>query len=68
MNSRSRFSRSRAGSTEPAGCGCAGVVPGPDDVDQRVRVAQPGEVLGRQLLGAHVALGATPAAPAGPRR
>ncbi len=28
-----------------------------DDVEQRVRVAQPGEVVGRQLLGPDVALG-----------
>ena len=29
----------------------------PDDVEQRVRVAQPGEVVGRQLLGPDVAFG-----------
>ena len=29
----------------------------PDDVQQRVGVAQPGQVVGRQLLGADVALG-----------
>ena len=33
------------------------VLEGADDVEQRVRVAQPGEVVGRQLLGPDVALG-----------
>ena len=57
MNSRSSCSRSRAGSTIPSGCGMGGVVEGPDDVEQRVRVAQPREVLGGQLLGPDPALG-----------
>ena len=33
------------------------VLEGADDVEQRVRIAQPGEVVGRQLLGPDVALG-----------
>ena len=33
------------------------VLEGADDVEQRVRVAQPREVVGRQLLGPDVALG-----------
>ena len=39
------------------GMGHAGVLEGAHDVEQRVGFAQPGEVLGRQLLGADVALG-----------
>ena len=57
MNSRSSRSRSRAASTEPSGCGMRRVLEGADDVEQRVGLAQAGEVLGRQLLGPDPALG-----------
>ncbi len=39
------------------GMGHRGILERPHDVEQRVRVAQPGQVLGRQLLGPDVALG-----------
>ena len=48
---------SRAGSTLPLGMRVRWVLERPDDVEQRVRIAQPGQMVGRQLLGADVALG-----------
>ena len=41
----------------PVGMRVGRVLERADDVEQRVRVAQPGEVVGRQLLGPDVALG-----------
>ena len=38
-----------------------------DDVEQRIGVAEPREVVGRQLLGPDATLGSTRAAPAGRR-
>ena len=40
----------------PVGMRHGRVVERPDDVEQRVRLAEPREVLGRQLLGPDVAL------------
>ena len=57
MNSRSSCSRSRAGSTDAVRVRQRRILERPDDVEQRVGLAQPGEVLGRQLLGPDVALG-----------
>ena len=44
------------------------VVEGANDVEQRIRVAEPRQVVGRQLLGPDAALGRRRAAPAGRRR
>ena len=41
----------------PVGMRVGRILERADDVEQRVRVAQPGEVIGRQLLGPDVALG-----------
>ena len=57
MNSRSSCSRSRAGSTLPAGCGMAGSSNARTTWSSASAVAQPREVVGRQLLGADAALG-----------
>ena len=54
MSSRSR---SRAGSTEPSGCGFAGSSNARTTWSSASRVAQPREVLGGQVLGADMALG-----------
>ena len=67
MNSRSSCSRSRAGSTDPGRVRVRGIVERPDDVQQRVGLPEPGEVVRRQLLGPDPALRTTPAAPAGRR-
>ena len=57
MNSRSSRSRSRAGSTDALGVRDGRILERADHVEQRVGLAQPRQVLGRQLLGADPALG-----------
>ena len=56
-NSKSSRSRSRRRVDRALRMGIGGVLERADDVEQRVRLAEPGEVLGRQLLGPDVALG-----------
>ena len=55
-NSRSSRSMSRAGIDAAFGMRVRRILERPDDVEERVRVAESGEVVGRQLLGPDVAL------------
>ena len=57
MNSRSSRSRSRAGIDRALGMRVVRVLERADDVEQRVGVAEPREMLGRQLLRPDVPLG-----------
>ena len=57
VNSRSSCSRSRAGVDAAGRVRMGRVLERAHDVEQRVAVAQPGEVVGRQLLGPDPALG-----------